>query len=99
MYHHDYDNSEDSELISSETADIPPHPHERYHPTPNTYHRSNLRTESFIGLIFGILAGVWDAIIKTRNVIVYILIVIVSILLWPVGIFLIVCILCWIFRR
>ena len=46
-----------------------------------------------------ILAGVWDALLKTRNVIVYLIIIIVGFLLWPIGLFLIICFICWIFRR
>jgi hypothetical protein len=53
----------------------------------------------FFSRVVDILAEVWDALLKTRNVIVYLIIIIVGFLLWPIGFFLIICILCWIFRR
>ena len=98
MDYDNYDDSDDSEWISPETTDIPPHSSERYHPAPNTNHRVNPQTESFVGLIFGILAGIWDAIIRIRNVIVYIILFFVSVFIWPIGVFLLVCLLVWIFR-
>ncbi len=95
----DYD---DSEWISTETTDRPPHPSETHYSTHNTYHGANARTEtdvSIIGFIVGLLAGVWDAIIRIRNVVVYIILLIVSILFWPIGVFLVICLIFWVFKE
>ena len=101
MYYSSYDDSDNSEWISAETADIPPHPSETHRPTLNTHHRPNRRREpsiSFAEAIAILLAGIWDAIIRIRNVIVYIILFFVSVFIWPIGVFLLVCLLVWIFR-
>ena len=98
-------------MIYAETADIPPHPYDPYRPTENNFTTLHPRHddippyprtrtfENFAIKIITIFAGVWDALLKTRNVIVYLIIIIVGFLLWPIGLFLIFCFVCWIFRR
>lgn len=97
-----YNSFDDSEWISAETADIPPHPSETFRPTLNTQHGLNRRREHGISLAEALgvlLAGVWDAIIRIRNVTVYIILFFVSVFVWPIGVFLLVCLSCWVFRR
>lgn len=61
--------------------------------------RSYHSADSSLNRVIMALAGVFGAIISTHNVILYILMLIVSIFLWPIGVLLFICFICWLWKR
>lgn len=108
MTEDEYDDINYDELIYSDEDDIPPHPSETLR-QPYRRHRNEWVLHhdyndippygtNMLGIL-DVLARIADGIINSRNPILYIILIFVGILFWPIGLFLLVCFLSRVFKR
>ena len=93
----------DEEEFDYLNDEIPPYQYneENHFPIINNNYRYNEfeLTERIGNLVIDFLADIGDRIIFSGNLLLFILLIVISIIIWPIGIFFLICLFCRSIRR